>query len=666
MTTINQMIPKKLTRETLIDGLTKEIESNLNNDQFGVHSLAKAVGMSRSSLHRKLEKLQGVSTSRFIREYRLQRALEILKQEEVTASEVAYRVGFSSATYFNTCFHKFHGYTPGEVKSRIPTEIEEQDKNYTSIRKGDLSAETTAFKSKKNSFKNILILAALLISVALAAFYLYDTSSDKSIQSDENNVIDEKSIVILPIKNWTGDPDLEYISDGMTDAVTSRLTKVKAIEKVIPFTSALPYKTTEKPINEIAKELGVANLLQGNLQISGNQIKINLQLIHGRSNVHLWSEEYTREWKGDKIFEMQAEVVEAVARNMKATISENEMAAIQKIPTRNKEAYSYYLQAEFQRNKANESAYANAIELYEKSIAMDSSFVEAYTSEARVWSFGGLVWGIFDQQIAWQNAKRLLEKALEIDPTNKAVEEELYSGYFFFDWNFELVEPYYQSMLNEHYYDDTPSINADYAIKTGRYNEALIAMNQVLLNNPPFGPIFCFKAEALLFLDRKDDAIELLDHTNALFDDNWFYLRESARHYYYLGEYEKSKNQLHKLLTKFSDYPPILMWMNATYAQMEGNSKNKDTHLAELFEAYNNGSSGSPAWFVAMYYCTLKDYDKAFKWLQKSYEKHEVEMTWLREEPLLAPVRNDSRYKKLYEQVGFSGIGLPIKSSLTN
>ena len=69
MTTINQMIPKKLTRETLIDGLTKEIESNLNNDQFGVHSLAKAVGISRSSLHRKLEKLQGVSTSRFIREF---------------------------------------------------------------------------------------------------------------------------------------------------------------------------------------------------------------------------------------------------------------------------------------------------------------------------------------------------------------------------------------------------------------------------------------------------------------------------------------------------------------------------------------------------------------------------------------------------------------------
>ncbi|MGS0528072.1 helix-turn-helix domain-containing protein [Zobellia nedashkovskayae] len=93
-------------------------ESNLNNDQFGVDSLAQSVGMSRSNLHRKLQKALGVSTSQFIREYRLKRALEILKQEGITASEAAYRVGFGSATYFSTSFHKFYGYPPGEVKYR--------------------------------------------------------------------------------------------------------------------------------------------------------------------------------------------------------------------------------------------------------------------------------------------------------------------------------------------------------------------------------------------------------------------------------------------------------------------------------------------------------------------------------------------------------------------
>lgn len=643
---------ENISRGTLVDKLINEVESNLNNDQFGVDDLAQAVGMSRSNLHRKLQKLLGVSTSRFIREYRLKRALSILRNEEITVSETAYRVGFSSPTYFNTCFHKYYGFTPGEIKLKNSNEIEEL-----------IGAESTK-SVKKNTNKRLLLMAFSVPVFLLSLFYFYNSDAKQNIESTKSEVtIDEKSIAVIPFKNWTGSPDLEYISDGMTDAVISRLAKIDAIEKVIPFTSALQYKQTDKTNQEIVKELGVANLLQGNLQISGNQIKINIQLIHGRSNVHIWSEEYTKEWKSDEIFRIQSEVVEAVAKNMKAAISENELAAIQKIPTTNKQAYSYYLQAEFQRNKANASAYRNAIELYEKSIEIDSNFVEAYASEARVWSFGGLVWGIFDEQTAWGNAKSLLEKALKIDPENKAVEEELYSGYFFYDWNFELVEQYYQKMLNDFYYDQTPSINADYAVKTGRYQQAITAMDELILTIPSFGPAFCFKAEALMFLGRTEEAIDLLDSTNSLYSDNWFYLRESARHYFYLGEYEKCKNQLHKLLTNFSDYPPILMWFNATYAQMDGDLNNRDKYLAELFEAYNNGSSGSPAWFISMYYCTLKDYEHAIKWLQKSYDRHEVEMTWLRQEPLLAPLRNDPRYIDIYEKVGFSSIGLPLRTS---
>jgi tetratricopeptide (TPR) repeat protein len=188
-------------------------------------------------------------------------------------------------------------------------------------------------------------------------------------------------------------------------------------------------------------------------------------------------------------------------------------------------------------------------------------------------------------------------------------------------------------------------------------------MDQLILTDPSIGALFCFKAEALMFLDRPDEALDLLDRTNSLYDDNWFYLRESARHYFYLSAYEKSKNQLNKILTKFPDYPPILMWLNAVFAQKEGDSKKKDKHLAELHNEYNTDSSGSPAWFLAMFYCTLQDYERAFEWLQKSYDRHEVEMTWLREEPLLAPVRSDPRYKDLYEKVGFSDIGLPIKTS---
>ncbi|MUH36168.1 helix-turn-helix domain-containing protein [Zobellia amurskyensis] len=638
--------------KTLANALEAEIESNLNNDQFGVDSLAQSMGMSRSNLHRKLQKALGVSTSQFIREYRLKRALEILKQEEITASEVAYRVGFSSATYFSTSFQKFYGYTPGDAKHKAEDEVESPI----------LEINTSA--RRKINYKKLIQFALLGVVILTVGLYYYTShQKEKSDTKRIDAIVTDKSIAVLPLKNWTGNPDLEYVSDGMTDAVISRLTHIHSIDRVVPFTSILTYKETNKTIQEISSELGVEKVLQGNLQMAGNQIKINLQMIDGASNDHLWSEEYVRTWKTDEIFKMQREVVESIATNMAAVITEDELAYLQKIPTKNKQAYSYYLQAEFQKNKANELSYSNAIDLYQKAIAIDSNFVDSYLSMANIWNLGGGVWGFYEEREAWSNAKALLQSVLEIEPDNRQAEEELITGSFFYDWNFELVEAYYKDHLMTPFYDKSPVISLDYAIKTGRPLGALKASESHMVIDPAnvFFPFF--KAEALMYLGSEEDAVEMLASVDPLYNDNWFYLRESAKLYYYLGKYKSSKKHLHKLLTQFSDYPPILMWLNAVYAQMEGSSKDTNAYLGELFNEYNKGSSGSPAWFLALFYCTQENDEKTFEWLQKSYDRHEVEMTWLREEPLLAPLRTDPRYKDLYDKVGFSAIGLPIKTS---
>lgn len=651
----------------LVKKLTKAIEANLNNDQFGVDNLAQTMGMSRSSLHRKLHKLFGISTSQFIREYRLKRALEILKNEDVTASEVAYRVGFSSATYFSSSFHKFYGYTPGEVKSRISNEVEKgTEQSIPEITKGLPLDSVNSKITKSLSKKTVLWVGLLLVLIASALFFYNASSKDDERNVASEKTTDKKSIAVLPFKNLTGKSDLEYVSDGMTDAVISRLTKVSAIGKVIPFTSTHVYKKTDKTIEKIATELGVATLLQGNLQISGDRIKINLQLIDAVTSEHIWSEEYARDWKSDEIFKMQTEVVEGIAANMNAFIANDELAAIKKVPTKSKLAYSYYLQGEFQRQKGNELSYSNAINLYEKSIVTDSNFVEPYIEMANVWHMGGSVWGFYDEQKAWSNAKAYLKQALKIEPGNLRVAEELNTGRFFYDWNFELVEKFYQSIPRNSIEDKPSVISLDYPIKTGRPEETLKAIERLMINDPSnvFFPFF--RAEAMFYLGSNDEAEEILTQTDPLYNDNWFYLRESAKLYFYLGENEKSKNQLHKLLTQFPDYPPILMWLNAVHAEMESNTKKITEHLTELRNKYNEGSSGSPAWFLALFYSTIEDYEKTFTWLQRSYDRHEVEMTWLREEPLLAPVRNDPRYIDLYEKVGFSNIGLPIKTSLEN
>ncbi|HEX6889070.1 MAG TPA: AraC family transcriptional regulator, partial [Chryseolinea sp.] len=122
-----------VAENALIQKLKRAVDDNLTNDQFSVEELARNIGMSRSQLHRKLITATGQSVSQFIREYRLQLGMELLKAGDLTAAEVSERIGFGSPTYFNKCFNEYYGFPPGEVKNRI-TESTGEPKAFTQAR----------------------------------------------------------------------------------------------------------------------------------------------------------------------------------------------------------------------------------------------------------------------------------------------------------------------------------------------------------------------------------------------------------------------------------------------------------------------------------------------------------------------------------------------------
>jgi len=641
--------------QAFIKKLTDLLEINLENEHFGVQQLAEKVGLSRSQLHRKLKAITGKSSSSFIRHYRLRKAREMLADNVATVSEIAYRVGFSSPTYFNTCFRIYFGYPPGKVKYRNAevdpeTSIKERkvEGNEPPILKVDGNVVNKPFKKRFVIVPLLVII--LLISLSYIIYLRIDIANTPQATTSSNT---DKSIAVLPFENYSGDTALDPFCDGMTDEVISRLTKIKSLTKVSSRTSILQYKESTKSIPEIAKELGVSHILEGSFQKTGNKIKVSLQLIDGPSDNHFWADEYTGDWNNNDIFKIQAEVAENVARKMDVQISDSEYEAIQKMPTNNEEAYRSYLLAKSQKYKENKSSFASAIPLFEKAIALDSNYIEPYIGLADVWMTGGLVWGLYPEQEAWANSKKALERAEEIDSSYSGLEDMLNTGYFYYDWDFEQVEPYFQYRLSNFIFDRTPVV-VDYAIKTGRYKEAIVEIDKSIAIDPSVGIFYTFKGEALMLLGNRKEAIDLINASNTLFSDNWWYLRESAKLMYYLGEYDTSKDQLEILKNNFPDYPPIIMWLNGVYSYMDGNKNKASKHLQELENEYAKESSGSPAWFLALYYCTLQEYEKAFMWLQRSYDRHEVELTWFREEPLLTPLRNDIRYKVLYDKIGFS------------
>ncbi len=612
---------------------------NLKNEQFTVEDLASAYGLSRSQLHKKLKKIESKSISQFIKEVRLAKSLELLNSDDtITASEVAYEVGFSSPTYFNTCFKEYFGYPPGEARMRAKLQ---DNRNLDEPKSTDLK-----YKRKK---KVITYLAGLLVLIVIlygvyrinAKNDVINTDQEQRIAKNASSDI-KKSIAVLPLRNWSGDSNLEYVSDGLTDALISKIANVSSLTKVVPFTTMLTYKETGKQIEEIAKEQNVSHILQGSFQLSGNQAKIALQLIEGQSNQQVWSNEYSSKWKSNEIFTLQEKVSKNVLNALNVVITEKESDILTQVPTDSYEAYNYFLLAEYQRYQYQNETFEKAIPLYQKAIALDSSFVDPYGALAEIYIFQGLIMGIKGEKQSWKKAKELLKKAELLDPSNELVREKLLNVYFFFEWNFNEL---YQ--LSE----SDKDLMYDFRIKIGEYKKALKHIDKLILDDPK-GVYYGKKAEILFLMGRKNQCEALLEKHDALFNDG-FYVRESAKWHYYLGNYEKSRKQLRKLAEISGNLPSIAIWLHAVHANIDGDSQLANEKYEILRNRFDNQESGSPAWFIALFYFHSNVPDKGFQWLKRSFDRHEVEMIWLRAEPLLAPYRSDSRYIELYNKMQF-------------
>lgn len=219
--------------QDFINKLIAIIDINLENEKFGVVELASEIGLSRSQLHRKLQDINGKSTSKFIREYRLQKAMEMLKGNVATASEIAFRVGFSSPTYFNTSFHNFYGYPPGEVKFQKPIET-----------------------PKKSISKKLVNIVPIIILIGLIIFNEGFNKKSTVLSSIE------KSIAVMPFVNDSPNEENMYFCNGIMAGIRDHLANVPEFT-VVSRRSVEKYRNTSTALSVISKELDVNYLIEG-------------------------------------------------------------------------------------------------------------------------------------------------------------------------------------------------------------------------------------------------------------------------------------------------------------------------------------------------------------------------------------------------------------------
>jgi len=342
-------------KSTFIEQAEALILKNLANEQFGVSELAEAMHMSRSNLLRKIKKRTKLSASQFIRQIRLQEAMDLLKEDSSTVSEISYQVGFGSTSYFIKCFREQYGYPPGEVgKGTVAIEEEKAQTNFLKQYQWPLIAATSVM---------LLVVSFLLFS--------------KKEPAHKFEV--EKSIAVLPFKNESADSTNLYFVNGLMESALNNLQKIEDL-RVISRTSVEKYRKTDKGIPAIAEELNVNYLVEGSGQRVGNQVLLNIQLIDASMNTPIWVEQYNREV--EDIFAVQNDVAKKISDAIAAVVTPAELEQIEKKPTENLLAYDYYLQALDPYYSQTPEGLENAIHLFEKAIEQDSEFALAYANIA--------------------------------------------------------------------------------------------------------------------------------------------------------------------------------------------------------------------------------------------------------------------------------------------
>ncbi|SMO81498.1 TolB amino-terminal domain-containing protein [Saccharicrinis carchari] len=342
------------------DQLESIILENLSNEQFGVSELAEIMNMSRSNLLRKIKKNTQLSASQFIRQVRLKKSMQLLKQTSLNVSEISFQVGFGSTSYFIKCFREYYGHPPGELGKGTLDEEKE-------------SGQTHFFKKYQVQLTALVFLILLIISILI--FSKKHTAIAVEI---------EKSIAVLPFKNESSDSSNLYFVNGLMESTLNNLQKIEDL-RVVSRTSVEKYRHSNKSIPEIAEELNVNYLVEGSGQRVGNQVLLNIQLVEASTDKPIWVKQYNQ--KVVDVFDLQNEVARKIADAIKAIVTPAELKQIEKIPTENLVAYDYYLRALEHMNEETKEGLEKAIPLFEKAIENDKQFALAYSNVAIAYFF---------------------------------------------------------------------------------------------------------------------------------------------------------------------------------------------------------------------------------------------------------------------------------------
>jgi len=322
----------------------------------------------------------------------------------------------------------------------------------------------------------------------------------------------EKSIAVLPFENRSPNPEDGFFADGMHDELLTHLSKISEL-LVISRTSVMGYAGTDRKIPEIARELGVATIMEGSVQRAGQRVRINVQLIDAQTDAHLWAEIYDRELTAENIFDIQSEITKAIAVALNSALSSDNEAELKDRPTQSLAAYDAYIAGQLLFKNNIESNFRRAIELFDVALAEDQNFAAAWSAKAE--ALLELYWLFDNGNVELANAAReALDRAARLAPDT--VETQNAFAHY-----------YYYILLD--------------------YERAIAAFEQVLERAPNLSRAWAGKGFALRRAGRFVESIATLEHAHSLDPLAVDPLDGIVATSLILGQFDKARTALEKM-----------------------------------------------------------------------------------------------------------------------
>lgn len=455
------------------------------------------------------------------------------------------------------------------------------------------------------------------------------------------------TLAVLPFVNLSGDPEQEYLVDGITDAVTADLAQIGGL-RVISRTSAMQYKRSQKPLREIVRELNVDVVVEGSVIRSNDRVRITAQLIQASTETHLWAKSFEHDLQN--ILSLQKEVARTVAQEIRVELTPIEESRLVAARSIKPEVYEAYLKGRYFMHARAEEGLQKSIIHFQQAIQGDPEFAPAYAGLADAYALSGH-YSLLAPMQAYPKAKEAAIKALEIDDSLAEAHTSLALVYLYHEWDFPRAQQAFQRAIELNAsYSTAHHGYAMFLSAIGKTDQALSEIRRARELEPLSLIITAHEGWVHYLAGQEESAIAA--YRRALYMDPNF----SIAHWglgvlqAYRAKSENAIEALEQAVSTSNGNPEMLASLAAGHAIL-GHEGPARKLLADL----RNLSRERPvsSFDVALVHAGLGEKREAMKYLERAYDERAPQLVWIKGDPRFQSLLSEPRFASLLQRMRF-------------